>query len=244
MSEPYYAAAYWGVRPESAEESAHRAATFFQRLSACHPDYARWFEKSRSRQQPPRSPFTPTVDTFRRFFGQKQYQAVREGFSFGAWTGHPDNQGGMVLLGCGSSVEGTTNIAQLYFPSEPPGSEQLVTLPVLTEVMQALIQAWEPEWAVATPGDFRDRLSSTGLPGCFVGWLTYYARSWGELPALPEPVRVEPVRGRGTLMILSPERLLETDPEHVALGQGVQRLLEARGLLRRVVDTRSSTPHS
>jgi hypothetical protein len=238
MSDSYYAAAYWGFRPESAEQCAQRAETFFRLLSACHPDYSRWYEQASSTQRALQPQFEPTYDTFVRFFGKKRYQAGEDGFSFGAWTGHPENQGGMVLLGCGASVEGATNLAQLSFPSEPPGRDWLVTLPVLTGVMRALVLAWEPDWAVATPRGFRDSLSETGLPGTFVGWLTYYSRQWGEVPTLPEPVQVEPVEDKGSLVILTPERLDEANARHMLLGRRVQRILEGRGLLSRVGERR------
>jgi hypothetical protein len=146
----------------------------------------------------------------------------------------------MVLMGCGASGEGATNLAQLYFPSAPPGRERLVTLAVLTGVVRAMVLAWEPDWAVATPRDFRDQLSETGLPGTFVGWLTYYSRQWGEVPALPEPVQVEPVEDKGTLVVLTPERVEEANARHMALGRRIQQVLEGRGLLRRV----GEQPHS
>jgi hypothetical protein len=240
MSESYYAAAYWGQRPESAEQCAQRAETFFRLLAACHADYSRWYEQASSTKRALQLQFEPTYDTFVRFFGKKRYQAGDDGFSFGAWTGHLENQGGMVLLGCGASSEGATNLAQLYFPSELPGRDRLLTLPVLTGVMRAMVLAWEPDWAVATPQDFRDHLSETGLPGTFVGWLTYYSRQWGEVPTLPEPVQVEPVKDKGTLVILSPERVDEANAKHTALGRGVQQVLEERGLLRRVGERRHS----
>jgi hypothetical protein len=239
MSEPYYAAAYWGGRPESAEQCAERAETFFRLLSACHPDYSRWYEQvSSSTRRSLQLPFEPTYDTFVRFFGKKRYQAGEDGFSFSAWTGHLENQGGLVLLGCGAGVEGATNLAQLYLPSEPPGRDRLVTLPVLTGVVRAMVRAWEPDWAVVTARDFRDHLSATGLPGTFVGWLTYYSRRWGEVPALSEPVHVEPVEDKGTLVILTPERLDGTNAEYVALGRRVQQVLEDQGLLSRVGERR------
>lgn len=236
MGEPYYAGAYWGCRTESAEECARRAETFFRLLSAAHPDYARWFEQANSTKRAIQLHFEPSFDTFVRFFSKKKYQAGRDGFSFSAWTGHLENQGGMVLLGCGGDAEVAPNSAFLHFPSEPPGRDRLVTLPVLTEVMRALLLAWEPDWAVATPRDFREHLSPTRLPGTFVGWMTYFSRQRGEVPALPEPVRVEPVDDKGTLVILTPERLSAANPEHVALGQRVQKLLEERGLLGKVVE--------
>jgi immunity protein 52 of polymorphic toxin system len=239
MNETYFAAAYWGCRPEPDQDCARRAERFFSLLSGCHPDYARWYEQAYSTKKALQLQFEPTFDTFMRFFGKKGYQSGKDGFHFGAWTGHRNNQGGMVLLSCGSRAEASPNGVFFYFPSEPPGSDRLVTLPVLTGIVRAMALAWEPDWAYAASDAFRDRMSQQGSAGTFVGWLTYYSRQWGEVPPLPEPVRVEPVEDKGTLVILSPERVSAANPEHVALGHRVQGVLEAHGLLRRVIPRRA-----
>jgi len=72
-----------------------------------------------------------------------------------------------------------------------------------------------------------------------MGWVTYFSRQWGLVPALPEPVREEPVEEKGTLVVLTPERLSGRNPEHLALGRRVQSLLEDRGLIKRVVEPRT-----
>jgi Immunity protein 52 len=241
MSERYYVGAYWACRPESAHQCARRAETFFRLLSACHPDYARWYEKSTSVKRALQFPFEPTFDTFVRFFGRKKYQLDEDGFIFGTWTGHvPVNQaGGMVTLVCGSLAESAPNNVLLYFPMEGPGLERLLTLPVLTGVLRAMAQAWEPDWAVAVSDDFRDRLPLQGNADTFVGWLTYFSRQRGEVPTLPEPVRVEPVEDKGSLVILGPEPLSAANPEHVARGLHVQQVLKERGLLKRIIERRT-----
>jgi hypothetical protein len=209
-------------------------------LSACHPDYARWYEQANSTKKALQLQFEPTSNTFVHFFGKKTYQVGRDGFIFGAWTGHVDeDHGGMIMLRCGSDAAAAPNSVILHFRSEPSGRERLLALPVLTGVMRAMALAWEPDWAVAVSEDFRDSLSQQGSAGTFVGWLTYFSRQRGEVPALPEPVRVEPVEDKGSLVVLGPERLSAANPEHLALGRGVQQVLEERGLLKRVVPRRS-----
>jgi hypothetical protein len=60
-----------------------------------------------------------------------------------------------------------------------------------------------------------------------------------EGPSTPEisgPVHeTQGERMRAGLVILTPERLTPSNPEHVALARCVQNLLEERGLLRWVV---------
>jgi hypothetical protein len=236
MSESYGAGAYWGHRPESAEECARRAETFFRLLAECHPSYARWYEKNNSIRKSLQLGFEPTRETFVRFFGRKKYQNGKDGFFFSAWTGHEQqDQGGMVMFNCGSKAEFSSNVLRVFFPEEALGHERMLSAPVLAGVMRAMAVAWEPEWALATADGLWEQLSGGSRIGCFLGWMTYFSRERGEVPALPAPVQVEPVGDKGTLVILTPERLTPSNPEHVALAWRVQNLLEERGLLRWVV---------
>jgi hypothetical protein len=239
MSESYLAGAYWGCRPESAEECARRAATFLRLLAEYHPSYARWYEQASSPRRALELQFEPTRDTFVRFFGKKKYQSDGDGFHFSAWTGHErQDQGGMFMLQCGSDAEVAANSLRLYFPNEAVGSERMLTAPVVGGVMRALAVAWEPDWAIATDEGLWEQLAPRGRIGTCVGWMTYFSRQRGEVPELPAPARVEQVEDKGSLIVLTPERLTPSKPEDVALAQRVQRLLEERGLLRRVVERR------
>ncbi|WP_375773412.1 immunity 52 family protein [Archangium gephyra] len=236
MSERYEIKAYWGHRPESADECARRAETFFRLLGECHPDFARWYEKSNSARKALQLGFEPTRETFIRFFGREKYQILDDGFEFDAWTGHVEQgRGGSVMLGCGSKAEFAPNFLWLVLPNEALGQERVVTGPVVSGAMRAVAVAWEPEWAVATADGLWDELSGGSQLGCFVGWMTYFSRERGEVPVLPAPVRVEPVGDKGTLVTLTPERLTPSNPEHVALAWRTQRALEEWGLLRLMV---------
>ncbi|MCY1081692.1 immunity 52 family protein [Archangium lansingense] len=241
MRETYYGGIYWAERKEPAEACAQRAETFFRLLSRCDPIYARWFEQADSRKKALQLQFEPTAETFTRFFKRRAYQEGRDGFMIGVWTGHEQGHGGQVSLRCGSAAEFVPNSGLLYLPKEEPEMERVLTATVLAEVLRTMVLAWEPDWGVITSGDFRDSLSEQGLTGTFVGWLTYVSRNRGEVPPLPEPVRVQPVEDKGTLIILTPERLTASNSEHVSLGRRVQDVLRAKGLLEPVVSRRPTT---
>jgi hypothetical protein len=209
---------------------------FFRLLAECHPSLAHWYEKNNSIRKALQLGFEPTRDTFVRFFGRKKYQSGNDGFTFGAWTGHVEqDQGSMVMLGCGSRAEFAPNFLWLFFPNEALGQEHLLKAPVVAGAMRAIAVAWEPEWAVATADGLWNQLSGGSRLGCFLGWMTYFARERGEIPALPAPVSVEPVGDKGTLVTLTPERLSPSNPEHVALAWRIQKALEERGLFRLMV---------
>jgi hypothetical protein len=55
----------------------------------------------------------------------------------------------------------------------------------------------------------------------------------GTVPPLPAPVRIEPVGELGWLLVLSPERMTASNPEHVAFTARVRELLDRAGLIAR-----------
>jgi immunity protein 52 of polymorphic toxin system len=236
VRETYYAAVYWGCRVESAEACARRAETFFHLLSRCDPDYTRWFEQADSLKKALQLQFEPTADTFVRLLKKRSNRLGKVGFIFGTWTGHAeDARGGMVRLICGSDALGASNSCFLQLPREEPGTERVLTVPVLTKIMRAMVLAWEPDWGVVTSADLRDSLSQKAHAGTFLGWMTYLSRLRGEVPALPAPVCTEAVEDQGSLLLLTPERLTASNPEHLALARRVQDVLRTRGLLQPVV---------
>jgi len=238
MTDSYYAGVYWPARLESAEECARRSVTFFQLLSQCDEIYARWYEQGDSVEEALQREFTPDYTTFLRFFQQEENQLGRDGFSLGAWTGHAeDGRGGMVNLTCGDASGAYPNCCLLYlpWPEVEPEGPRVVTAPVLVNVLRAMVLAWEPLFGVIATDELRHALRPQREARGFSGWLTYLSRTRGEVPPLPEPVRLEPVEDKGTIIILGTERLSASNPEHLALGRGVQELLDARQLLRPVL---------
>lgn len=239
MREGYYAAVYWPARLESAEECARRSVTFFHLLAQCDEIYARWFEQEDSLEEALQREFAPDFETFLRFYQREENQLGRDGFSFSAWTGHTeDGRGGLVNLTCGDASGVYPNCCLLYLPwpeIEPEGPSVMTTA-ALVNVLRAMALAWEPLFGVVATHELHRALRPARDPRGFVGWLTYLARSRGEIPPLPPPVRVEPVEDKGYLIIVAPERLTAANPEHVLLGRGVQEALDAKELLRPVLD--------
>ncbi|MGZ3460428.1 MAG: immunity 52 family protein [Archangium sp.] len=116
----------------------------------------------------------------------------------------------------------------------------MLTVPVLIEMMRALVLAWEPDWGGVISESYRElRDEPVGPP--FTGWLMYFSRRRGAVPPLPAPVRVEPVEDKGSLIILTPERFTVDNPAHVALADHVRASLDRAGLLK---EPSASTPVS
>jgi len=222
---------------ESAEQCARRAETFFHLLSRCDPDFTRWFEKADSRKKALQLQFEPTQETFLRFFKKRGYRLGKVGFSFGSWTGHlEDKRGGMVRFTCGSEAVGGANNCLFELPEEVPGTERVLTVPVLTEVVRAMVVAWEPDYGGVFSDAYQQaRNQPVGHP--YTGWLMYLSHRRGRVPPLPEPVRVEPIEDKGSLLILTPERFNGHEPRDAALADDVRASLDKAGLLKESIIT-------
>jgi hypothetical protein len=126
------------------------------------------------------------------------------------------------------------NECRLDLPSRGPVAERLVNARMVEQLMRLMVDAFEPEDGMAGAFEYWDavwqdpesRRSEKG-----VNWIMYFSRACGTVPPLPAPVRIEPVGDRGMLVILSPEPLVASNPEHLQLGRRVQTLLKKAGLL-------------
>ena len=152
------------------------------------------------------------------------------GFRLGCFTPVPNESSDLVMR-CGASTVYGRNICLMYPPTQGAVHERLVEAPVLARILAAMAEAWDPEYGVAASHVVRDLVPQRDRNETDVGWVTYLSRLRGTVPPLPAPVRIERVGDRGTLIILTPERMTASNPEHVALNRRVRELLDRANLL-------------
>ncbi|WP_224243052.1 immunity 52 family protein [Hyalangium gracile] len=240
MIETYYAGAYWPARQESAEECARRALIFFTTVSRSDDFFARWFIPPKSRRHAPRA-LELSVPALQELFVQGRTRndegGVIEDLGFylssdnGMRPGKHQGDHCSLRIQCGCYAKPISNVCVLSLPDTGPHREHVLTGPMLSSVLRAMANAWEPDWAIATSHDHREMLTERVRTGTFVGWVMYFPRHRGPVPSLPEPVRVEPVEELGTLVTLTPERFTVSNPAHLELAAHVQQVLESAGLL-------------
>ena len=231
MIETYYMASYWLARSEPAKACARRAERFFQLLAQCDPIWTRWYETANSFEEARKLQFTTSAANFEKLFEREESHFV-DRFSFHLWAGENQEETSSIDGSCGSASPVPPSLCLLRPYDEGAVGERIVSAPVMTEVVRAMVLAWDPEWAVATSREHRDSVTESAELGTFVGWVMYFSRLRGAVPPLPAPVRIEPVEDKGTLVILTPERFTASNPEHVALAARVHELLNRAGLLR------------
>lgn len=230
----YYVGTYWLVRREPAESCAVRTESFFRRLAACDPSLAHWFRKGRTLKKALRHRIETDSASLLTAFRQQEQEEGRfptDGFSLRGWNGEVREAASSIDLRCGDASLWVPNICLFSPPQEGAAAERFLQVPMLTRILSVMAATWEPEWGIVTSHELRDTLSESPKTGTFVGWLTYFSLRRGEVPPLPAPVQVEPVEDKGTLVILTPERLTASNSAHVALAREVSERLGHAGLL-------------
>nr|WP_244227562.1 immunity 52 family protein [Corallococcus aberystwythensis] len=205
----------------------------FESLDHLEPTWRQWHETGRTLKRAQARWFQTHQASFLELFARKKNR-IGDGFHYWLWTGGPTRDEATAVSGfCGSADAAPTSVCVVDPPHHGEVAERVLTMPVLREVLRAMVRCWEPAWGVVASEQYRDQKSpSSGDVGTFVGWMTYFSRQWGEVPSLPAPVRVEPVEDLGTLVILTGEQFTVTNPEHVRLATEVHQVLDAAGLLR------------
>jgi hypothetical protein len=239
MDERYYMGGYWGPRKETPLESARRAELFFHMLARCDPMFTQWYRGGRGAPRTlPGYPVRPDAAEWEQLFLRGRLRTdvdkeVIEEFGFGAhvWNAK-GSQWSRIQLHCGSYSRGSGNVCLFYPPEEGPLRERVLRAPLLAEVLTSLAIAWDPDYAMFISSEMLE-LVRKGKWEVRVGWLTYLSRRLGTLPPLPAPVRIEPVGTLGWLLVLSPERMTASNPEHVAFTARVRELLDRAGLIQR-----------
>ncbi|HEX5754168.1 MAG TPA: immunity 52 family protein [Archangium sp.] len=235
MDESYYLGTYWLARRETAEACARRTEAFFRLLAPCDPSLSQWFEKGWTLEEALAHRCELDAASIATEFSQQEWKEGRfagEGFSLRLWNGELHEAASSMSLLCGDASVWVSNLCLFNPPAEGPAAERVLQAPILARILRAMAVAFEPEWGIATSHELHERVAPESTEGgTFIGWLTYFSHRRGPLPPLPSPVHTEPVEDKGTLVILTPERLTASNPAHVALARDVSERLARAGLL-------------
>ena len=152
------------------------------------------------------------------------------GFQESVWNARRERT--RVEIHCGGYAPGVRNSCLLRPPEEGAVRERLLQAPILAELLTCLATAWDPDFAIVSSSEMVERIQQRKWE-VRVGWLTYLSRRLGVVPPLPAPVRIEPVGELGWLLILSPERMSASNPEHVLFTARIRELLDRAHLIDR-----------
>ena len=121
-------------------------------------------------------------------------------------------------------------------PTKGPSVKTLLQPPTLSCMLHAMVEAWEPDWAVvyddaALDGIYqRAGISGYAHKSIFLGWMTYFATRIGMVPEdLTVHSRID--LGPGTLLVLTQEPMSAEHPDHIANTKRVFQGLQRAGLI-------------
>lgn len=152
--ETYLAAAYWAPRKESVEECASRAVKFLTALSQMSDYFHGWRSLSRSRSEAIRAiPIDLSTRALTELFlkGRNRRDIGDDvidelGFRISVWNGKGDSEVSSLTMKCGlySTFAGLYNAIVLKIPPQ----FDLSSIEKNTQLIIALWQAWDPDWAI------------------------------------------------------------------------------------------------
>jgi hypothetical protein len=232
VNETHYAGSYWLARPEPVEACAHRLEDFLRRVAPLERTWDRWHETANTFKTALRRRIALDAPALVKLLSKKSNR-FGDDSSYWLWTGESEDETSGFSGHCGSAHTRVGSHCILNALGQKEVAKRVVTAPVLTEVVRAMVFAWEPEFAIATSDQHVDLVVTEQFPklGTYVGWIMYFADFRGPVPPLPEPVRVEHIPDRGSLITLTQEKFTASNPAHVALAADVQARLKDAGLL-------------
>jgi hypothetical protein len=128
------------------------------------------------------------------------------------------------------------NYFSLALPKQGKLLETLLQSKAASCLVQAMISAWDPDWAVVQGHGFHDYICQiAGVPKnapkrVFVGWMAYFANRVGKVPD-DVPAHSKIKLEHGTLLVLTEEPITADRPDHVSAANAVLASLQGAGLV-------------
>ena len=236
MNERYFIRVTWGPRQESLEVCTARAEALLRCMAHCDPTFTQWFDKGRSRGDALKRPITDAAALKKRFsqhrtdVGRKVTKEL--GFTLGIWNGEKDDESVSLLVSCGIYSTAVSNVCSLTLPAAGPARDRILCAPVLTEIIECMVDAWDPDDGLVGSHQYGDLRSdyAYGSPG--IGWLIYISHRLGTVPPLLAPSTITRLGNKGSLITVTPDLFTASNHAHVEAADRVAAALKRAGLLK------------
>lgn len=172
VEEPMFIGGYWKERQESRDAASSRIATFLESLRREQASLATWYRRARSRAAALRAPIQPDVATIASNLRVNRRDADNApipelGYRFSAWNGRTTSLSAHI----GSFTPFVGNSIVLDFDAD----DALLTELEQQRLLEALVQAFDPDHAVVTNSALLDRVRAK--EPWEAGWFTYSRNS-------------------------------------------------------------------
>lgn len=174
-----YLGAYWGERSEDSRSIARRVVTTLQEVEEAGPLFRDWHVLIGENLLPlPRdiAALSEVIESTVNL-GDISHLAIPDlGYTLSAVSGNPDRPEGAALRVRAGRAKSVPQNSTVLTPA-CSGYGEGDFLPVAFAILQTLIRAWEPDWALFGTRELR---SGQNLKGqlAHLGGLTWFSRRW------------------------------------------------------------------
>lgn len=175
MADSFIFGAYWGSRAEPLAQAANKVLQTLKRLGEIDELFLNLYEVGRSRKEALKKKVSLELGTINRICQEAAMGELdsngfaKNGFVFSLWTGHKDEESSSISFAVGDifKIPNLTNSCVIKLPREDEAKKRL--LQEAKKIIFTLVQIWEPDYAVLTSNEVRDKL----MVGNRIGWITY-----------------------------------------------------------------------
>lgn len=237
-TDQFYIGAYWGSRREDLACCARRLHECLSQLTHCDEVFGRWFKLGYSKKQALAHEVGCGVGQLESVLcrvpvgdrGTATYKDTLY-YSFGLWNGR-DDEGVCSLSGaCGGFPPGSSQVNSfvLHLPSNGAPGNRVVQRDRVWELLIAIVQAWEPDWAVVSSDYVRNiRRAGSREPDC--AWMYFLSARRGGVTRLSPPAHSRPLGQHGTIVVAMNHRPDATDEDDILLLKQTYDSLHKAGL--------------
>ena len=236
---PYTLKAYWFNRTQNAQECAGSLSNFLRSLKDLETPFINWnYFNTKEKIEP----IPLDVDEIRKQLllpgnGAKRGVKPEEtmpimGFDVLLFSAGKNSERVTLNMTYGVSDGEGWNRCCIDLPTKGGIATQALQTANLIKLMEVVVRAWHPDWAVIDYFDYSDPDRSVNyIP---VYWLVYLSEQRGKIPHLPSASTVGSIEGYGNYVITTPDPFTRDCPDHLEIASQVRdflaqaRLLDAR----------------
>jgi len=182
MLDSYYIGAYWGSKFEPPEILSEKINKTLNMLSINNTEFENWYLLGKNRNDSLKVNVKNNGGILDKIiFKQSQIEKCNSsansqmGVVLGFWTGQSDSNSSSIMFNVGGNYSTTKlgNSCVLKLPSKMRANNKLIEIENSKALIQLIVDIWNPDYAVLTSHDLRDKLNF----GNKIGWITYYKSS-------------------------------------------------------------------
>jgi hypothetical protein len=215
----YSLAAYWGPREESLDSCADRLQRLLRGLSRADIRVRRWrpIARGRARAAQPAPDLTDTrvlrelLEEGRNRRDDNGEVIPELGFTCCLRSGRRIEDSLGLSFQCSSTVPRVPNAVVIGFP---PELGRFASPTVIGEIISAVVEASDPEWAEVLTIRSRESPPGEYVPPERIDWIIYLSRRKFSLSPIPEPATVTDLGEHGWIVTVQQDPPNPENPEH------------------------------